>query len=147
MSKRKKAAPKPRKARSSNVLAWLMVLLLAVLVYATFDLETVQARGIHPLLAPGDWVLMERLTPELGEVERGEVVAVKVRGSRGRRTIIGEIVAGEGQRFRGRRVERGHVVVGQGKGWRTVPMADVEAVARLRIRKKGERWALDLLGT
>jgi len=143
-----------KKGRGGLVFALLFGLLGVLLAMLAMDLHTVPAGEGSRWFDPGDTLLLDRLSAELGQVTVGEVVLVRSR-TKGRllqpSAAVRRVVAVEGEKVRGRVVERGHLLLEKApaKGPRpeleTLPVADVLAIARLRLRDKGERWAVDPL--
>ncbi|MBM4318711.1 MAG: hypothetical protein FJ125_01820 [Deltaproteobacteria bacterium] len=134
------------------LLLLLLLLLGGLLAVLALDLQTVRSAELAPGLLPGDFVLLDKLSAELGRVGAGEMVVVRSR-SKGRVAnpvpLLRQVVATEGGKVKGQVVERGHMLITPAREskskYEKVPVGDVLAVARLRIREKGERWAVDTL--
>lgn len=149
---KKPAGDKKKSKGSGGLLLLLLSLVVACFAVLALDLQTVETLDLPGSLRPGDHVLLDKLSAELGRVSQGEVVAVRSR-TRGRMTdplpLLRQVVATAGEQVQGRTVERGHLLISPARAskgkFEQVPVGDVLAVARVRIREKGERWAVDPL--
>ena len=124
----------------------MAVAVVGVALLLALDVQRVGASDAVGALQPGDYLLLDRLAGELGRVSPGQVVAVRRRGPAAHEEL--RAVRGlEGTKVAGRAVERGHVALfgRAGHAPETLPLGDVVAVARLRVRRSGERWAVDLV--
>lgn len=141
-----RAAPQATPRRGSRWALVVGALGLSWALWAALDVQQVGPGETLGALRSGDYLLLDRVSGELGRVGPGQVVAVRRRGPDPYEELR-RVRAVEGALVDGRDVERGHVALAAGRGTRpeTVPVGDVVAVARLRVRRVDERWAVDLL--
>ncbi len=143
----------PAPTRRRRGLPWVVLGGLALVclgLVAAFDLERVDAETDGgPWARSGDLLLLDRAAAEFGWLPAGAVVALGLPHARAAGVRLRQVVAQEGEKVGGRTVERGHVALGSGPkragAPQQVPLGEVEGVIRLRLRPKGERWALDFM--
>ena len=69
-----------------------------ILHFYVVDIAVVQGDSMAPSLRKGDYLLIEKLTPRLGVVERGDVVILRKPGSRD--LLVKRVVATQGESVR-----------------------------------------------